>query len=367
MTAGGGAGVSGAERIDRVSSLRRVATVDPGTDPRWADLVADRATDVFHSPGWLRALATTYGFDVTAAVLLDDGGKAVAGLPYCLIEGLPMRRIAAPPFSDYCDPIADTAQDWKQISDALAAHDCMVTVRVLNNVLPVDDERFTEVNKAKWHGTDISRSLDALLASFDGSARRAIRKAEKEGVQVREATDKRDLRSFFDLHLRTRKYKYRLLAQPYTFFESLWAEFVEQGSGSLLLATHGGETIGGVFFLEWRGGLYYKFSASLADAAQLRPNDLIIWSGIQAASDKGLDRLDFGLSDWEQDGLVRYKRKYASDEKTITFLRHIPASPSGEAQQVRELLPQLTDLFTDPAVPDAVTERAGNVLYKFFA
>jgi hypothetical protein len=34
---------------------------------------------------------------------------------------------------------------------------------------------------------------------------------------------------------------------------------------------------------------------------------------------------------------------------------------------MQHLLPQLTTLFTDQAVPTRVTEKAGDVLYRFFA
>ena len=83
--------------------------------------------------------------------------------------------------------------------------------------------------------------------------------------------------------------------------------------------------------------------------------------------EKGYEHLDFGLSDWDQEGLLRYKRKFATDEKTISFLRYTPDSPpSPEHRQMRELLPRLTALFVDQNVPDRITEEAGNILYRFF-
>ena len=77
--------------------------------------------------------------------------------------------------------------------------------------------------------------------------------------------------------------------------------------------------------------------------------------------------MDFGLSDWEQEGLVRYKRKFTSEEKTISFLSYMPAGErSQQEQQGRVLLSRLTDLFTDESVPDPVTYKAGELLYRFF-
>ena len=40
--------------------------------------------------------------------------------------------------------------------------------------------------------------------------------------------------------------------------------------------------------------------------------------------------------------------------------------PHGESPEVGQLLGTVTDLLTDPSVPDAVTERAGAALYRFF-
>src|SRR5206468_1326683 len=111
-----------------------------------------------------------------------------------------------------------------------------------------------------------------------------------------------------------------------------------------------------------------KFNASLPDGLSVRPNDLLTWEGIQLAKSRGLSYLDFGLSDWEQEGLARYKRKFGAEEKTISFLRHSPEGlPSRGEKEMRDLLARLTRRFTDQSVPDSVTEGAGEDLYRLFA
>jgi CelD/BcsL family acetyltransferase involved in cellulose biosynthesis len=341
-------------------------TIDPLTDPRWQTLVEQSPSDVFHSIRWLRVLARTYGFEPRAIVLLDEPNRVMAGMPFCIIDGLPTRRIAAPPFSDYCDPIVSSISQWDRLLDALLDEGCTITVRCLHNGIPLSGDRMTVVNRAKWHGLDLTPDLDTIWAGLNSSARRAVRKAENHGVVIRAATDLAELRAFFELHLRIRKYKYRLLAQPYAFFQNLWDEFVTEGRGALMIAIHEERLVGGVFFLEWKDTLYYKFNASDVAFVSVRPNDLIIWKAVQAAKANGMTRLDFGLSDWGEEGLVRYKRKYASDEKTITYLQSEGVS-APSAAQTREILPLLTDLLTDEAVPDAITEQAGEVLYRLFA
>jgi len=256
---------------------------------------------------------------------------------------------------------------WQRLTEPLVGAHSSFTIRCLHNSLPLADNRFELINKAKWHGLDLRSDLDTLWSGLHSSARRAIKKAQKQGVVVHQAQGEETLRAFFELHLGVRKYKYRLLAQPYRFFESIWRHFIEEGRGALMVATFEDEIVGGVLFLEWKDGLYYKFNASSPAQLSVRPNDLLIWEGIQYAKARDLTYLDFGLSDWDQEGLVRYKRKFATEEKTISFLRYSPnGGPTQQARQLGSLLPQLTQLFTDETVPDQVTEKAGDVLYQFF-
>jgi CelD/BcsL family acetyltransferase involved in cellulose biosynthesis len=315
----------------------------------------------------MRVLADTYDFDVCAYVLLDEAGEPKAGIPFGRIVDVRGERIVTLPFSDYCDPLAGEIDHWQRLTEPLVGTHSPFTIRCLHNSLPLADSRFKLVNKAKWHGLDLRSDLDTLWSGLHSSARRAIKKAQKQGVVVQVAQDMEALRAFFELHLGVRKYKYHLLAQPYRFFESIWRRFIDEGHGALMVATYERQIIGGVLFLEWKDGLYYKFNASAPNKLNVRPNDLLIWEGIQYGKARSLTYLDFGLSDWDQEGLVRYKRKFATEEKTISFLRYSPnGGPTQQAQQMGSLLPQLTQLFTDETVPDQVTEKAGDVLYQFF-
>lgn len=345
-----------------------IVHIDPQTALLWQRLVNESKSSVFHSPEWLCVLGETYGWQFQADVILDKRGEPQAGLPFCRISDILGERIVILPFSDYCDPLVTNSDQWTCLSDSLLREECSIIIRCLHNSLPVADERFTQVNQAKWHALDLRPDLETLWRGLPSPTRRAIRKAQREGVIIQAAKGVEMLRAFFELHLKVRKYKYQLLAQPYPFFENIWHHFIKRQKGLLLVAVYQDEVIGGALFLEWQGTLYYKFNASAPVHLSHRPNDLLIWEGIKYAKAKGYTCLDFGLSDWDQGGLVRYKRKFATEEKTISFLRYDPfgETPAQQEQQVRHILPQLTDLFTDESVSDDVTEKAGEVLYRFF-
>lgn len=344
-----------------------VVTVEAAIDPRWESLVTNHSTSVFQSPPWLRVLSRTYEFPVHARLLIGTDGAPEAGVVYAEVEDFMDPRISSLPFSDYCDPIVADLQTWHRLADGLVAPGRRFDLRCLDSDVPSSDERFEVVEHAAWHGVDLERDLDDIWAQIHSSARRAIRKADTAGLIVATASTKEDLRTFYDLHLGIRKYKYRLLAQPFRFFERIWDEFIAEDKGFLLIAMLDGRAVGGILFLEWQGVLYYKFNASDRHSLSVRPNDRLIWEGIKIAKSRGLRLMDFGLSDLAQEGLVRYKRKYATKENVITHLRYsLDSQPSVADRMARSVLGELTDLFVDDDVPDDVTARAGDLLYRFF-
>jgi CelD/BcsL family acetyltransferase involved in cellulose biosynthesis len=345
----------------------KVICVNPRNDPLWCRLVHQAPSSVFHSPDWMHVLARTYGWQPSAYVVLDDRGEPRAGLPYCCISDMLGERLVALPFSDYCDPLVEDLPSWHLLMDHLLSERRPVTLRCLHNQLPLDDARFTIAKQAKWHRLDLRPELGVLWNAMHDSTHRAIRKSERSGLTVRMAQCEAELRAFFEMHLKVRKYKYGLLAQPYSFFQNIWHQFVEAQHGFLLLALHGDSIVAGDFFLEWKETLYYKFNASVPDDLSCRPNDLLIWEAVRIGKQRGFTYLDFGLSDIDQEGLLRYKRKFGTEESTISFLRHtLNGGPGPAEKEWRELLGKLTNRFTDRLVPDFVTEKAGEDLYRLF-
>ncbi|PYR50115.1 MAG: hypothetical protein DMF89_10365 [Acidobacteria bacterium] len=350
--------------VDRLT----VVSVDPRDDPLWRDLVEQAPSSVFHSPSWIRVLSDTYGWEPRAHIVVNDRSQPVAGVPFCRILDVLGSRVVALPFSDYCDPLAPDAESWWLLSDRLLADMCPVTLRCVHNDIPLVDNRFTVVKRAKWHGLDLRPSLETLWRAMHSSAQRAIRKSQRDGVVVRVAESEQELRAFFDLHLTTRKYKYGLLAQPFAFFRHIWRQFLESRQGFLLLAVHDDRIVAGDLFLQWKSALYYKFNASSHDDLPHRPNDLLIWEAIRHAKLHGFTSLDFGLSDSDQEGLLRYKRKFGGEEKTISILRCWPRGlPTPAETELRCLVTRLAERFADKLVPDSVTERAGEDFYRLFA
>ena len=346
-------------------------TVDPRTDPAWLELANTPSGSVFSSPPWFSAIADTYGFDVAANVLFD-GDSPRAGLAYTELDDFLGNRLLSLPFCDYLDPFltGDEAQQdvqWNELVDPLLARGFPFQIRVLDTETPRRDPRLVVHDEMAWHCTDLTREEDEILAGLDRRARQNIRAAERHGVTVRFGSDLEDAHAFHDLHRHTRKNKHRLLAQPVSFFENIWKAFAPTDSIVVGFAIHQGEVIAASFYLVWGDVWYYKFSASIFDRSVVRPNELLAWESFKLARSRGCRYYDWGVSDLDQPGLVSYKRKLASEERRVTILRHTPpgfANPKGA--EAGGVLGELTQLLTRDDVPDEVTKRAGEILYRYF-
>src|SRR5262245_3586405 len=340
------------------------SVIDALNDRQWPDVARHQLGSLFCSPPWIRAVARTYDFAIKASVR-TVGTRIEAAVPYCEISDLRGDRIVSLPCSDYCDPLIADRETWNQLVAPLLANNVPINLRCLRSAVPAGDDRFRVKVPALWHGVNLNQSEEELWSGLHSSARQNIRKARVSGVTVRDGRTIDDMCTFHRMHQSLRKSKYRLLAQPLSFFENIFEEFARTDGINVLIAEHDGEPIAGIVLLEWNGTLYYKFNASLDQ--RYCPNDLLAWHALQYGRQRGMVRFDFGLSDLEQPGLIRYKRKFATEEREVSFVQWRPegyANPKGD--QAGAVLHEMTALLTDAAVPDEVTRAAGEKLYRFF-
>lgn len=348
---------------ESVESGLAIELIDPLSDPRWIRLITLQPSLVFHSPAWLKTVCDTYGFEIKALLLYGNDGPA-AGLVFAVSEDSLGRRIAGLAFSDYCDPVCQSPTQAETLYAGLVERypDDIVKLRLLD--APAPGQGFEAAGTARWHGLELSGDESDMWERLHSKVRYDIRMARKNNVLVR-PLEHSELRGFYELQLAVRKHRYRLMAQPYAFFENVWKNFVDTGQGLFLGAFLDNRLIGGYCLLFWKEVLTHKFGASDYAFKSARPNHLLTWEMIRLGLARGFSLIDLGLSDDDQSGLIRYKERLGSYEKTITnYLR--AAGKAKDVDSAFSALSKITLLATDPAMPDAVTERFGEALYRFF-
>ena len=86
-----------------------VYEIDPLCDPRWPEFLQNNPrASVFHTPGWLRALKRTYGYEPVVYTTTPATVELTNGWVFCRVfSWLTGRRLVSLPFSDHCEPLVD--------------------------------------------------------------------------------------------------------------------------------------------------------------------------------------------------------------------------------------------------------------------
>jgi len=133
---------------------------------------------------------------------------------------------------------------------------------------------------------DITPDEAALLASFHHKTRYNVRLAARKGVQVRQATERADVATFYTLLQETaRRDGFRVRAQSY--FEDIWELLLQHGLGALFLATCEGEPLAGAISFALGRQCWYVYGASANRRRELMPSHLVQWEMMRWARARG--------------------------------------------------------------------------------
>jgi CelD/BcsL family acetyltransferase involved in cellulose biosynthesis len=343
----------------------RIQVIDPRDEPAWDTFVEGHpAATVFHTAAWCRVLADSYRFTPRYVTATEATGDIRAAVPFMLIDSwLSSRRLVGLPFSDLCTPlVSDDAYGVAALMAAQAQVDEMGASNLeMRGASAIDVKALGFSNGTSFlrHIIPIDGDMDSRLHT---SARRAIRKAEREGLSVRTGDSIEDMRDFYHLMTLTRR-KHGLLPQPWRFFENLHRHYVEPGTGHVLLAEYDGHVVAGDLLLRFRDELVYKFNASDPDYLHLRPNNLLLWHAMQLGAELGCRTLDLGRCEEDNEGLRRFKLLWGSREERISHY-YYPANP-GRGLASRKAAQSALALFVKYA-PTMALRGAGSALYRNF-
>ncbi|MDQ2624638.1 MAG: aminoacyltransferase [Actinomycetota bacterium] len=168
---------------------------------------------------------------------------------------------------------------------------------------------------------DLTRSPDELLAAMDRSPRRDIRKAGRDGMDLRRAQSDDDVRAVLEVYRETaERAGFALHSDEY--YLSVHREL---GERSVLVAAY--EHDAPVCF-SWcvnSGRTSFQLYGGSNDAGRrLRATPAVYWRTVEIAQEAGLTRFDFnGLLN---DGISAFKRSLASHEDALVGTLDVPFS-----------------------------------------
>jgi len=154
-----------------------------------------------------------------------------------------------------------------------------------------------------------------LWNSVDKKARWGVRKAERLGVRVEEATLWTQWETYYSLH-RKHSMAHNLAAMPLSFFRNVFNVLCPNKMALLLIASLDNRLIAGSLFLIHRWYMIYLQNASLPEFLPFQPNNLIQWKSIQWANSNGVEIYDLGgvadpsLGDPFLGGVYDFKKRW---------------------------------------------------------
>lgn len=339
--------------------------LNPIGNSEWeAFLLREPRATVFHTAAWASVLHDTYGFEPRYLAASNGSSGIDAGIALFSVTG---RRLVGLPFSDLCPPLLpDGAVGSALLQDAKGlVDDKSATVLELRGESELDLTSLEKGDEFLQHVVPLNAPAAELKDRLHSSAKRALRKAEREGISVRESTTIEDMRKFYGLMVKTRR-KHGLIPQPWRFFANIQKHLMEQGLGHLLLAEYKGETIAGDLLLSYKEGLTYKFNASDPNYLHLRPNNMVLWHAIETGAERGYKWLDLGRCELDNDGLRRFKLLWGAEERALTYYFYPSVKVGASHQKTSALTRRVLALLVRYA-PDWALRQAGAAMYRNFA
>jgi CelD/BcsL family acetyltransferase involved in cellulose biosynthesis len=342
-----------------------ISVVDPRQVPDWdARVQALPGASFFHGSAWAGVLADTYHYKLLyLAETLDGVLQSV--LPLMEVRSwITGRRGISLPFTDRVEPLCGDQASFDRLytlAEALATR---------------FDWKYLELRGGRcWrpqacasvsfysHILELQPDAKGLFARCDDSVRRAIRKAEKAGLELGFHQDLAAMREFYELVCRTRK-RHGVPPQPFEFYASIQHKVLAAGQGWIVLARHQGRPVAGAVFLHSGRGAIYKFGASDEAFQNLRANNLVMWKAIEHYAKNGFETLDFGRSSLHNEGLRRFKMGWGARESMAEYMEYQFADKAF-VQGRDDTQGWHTKVFN--LLPSRVSRALGSFLYRHIA
>jgi CelD/BcsL family acetyltransferase involved in cellulose biosynthesis len=355
--------VSPAIALQHASDLREVYEIDPIHDPRWTALVDSHPrSSTFHTANWLRALLAVYGYEPVVLTTCPPRARLTNGLVFCRVSSwLTGRRLVSLPFSDHCDPLVDRSDEFDEILLQLRRSVDNGKWKYLE-IRPIscrysDRADLSKGIRYKLHRVDLRRSLQDLYHNFHKDCvQRKIRRAERESLQYEEGASEELLHKFYRLLVMTRRRQY-LPPQPLDWFRVLISSF--GAALKIRVASKDGKPIASILTLSHKKVMTYKYGCSDSAFNNLGGMALLFWKLVQDSRQQGLEELDLGRSDIDNDGLITFKEHWGATGTDIQYLSY-PAEPPGLPSAWKTKWAR----YVVSMMPDPALEAIGQLAYR---
>lgn len=348
-----------------------VNTIDPLSDPRWREFVEwHPQASIFHHPSWLKSLRQTYRFTPIVFTTSPPGEALINGLVFCPVRSwITGKRLVSLPFSDHCDLLADSDESSgylsAQIAKLLGHNFNYAEIRSTHPSNHLLQANWRSTNRFLRHYIDLKPSPDEIFRGFHKNCiQRKIRKAERDGLQYVSGHSESLLTHFYTLMLRTRR-RHRIPPQPFRWFQNLLDCMGNRIS--IHMAFQEGRPAAAILTLTHQKTLTYKYGCSDERLNHLGGTPFLFWKAIQEAKSAGMETLDLGRSEVENQGLITFKQHLGAESAPLFYWTSSNRAPQTlHRNDVIHLAQRFIPTLPAPMLhlPRSILALPGTLLYR---
>nr|CAX69018.1 conserved hypothetical protein PF0797 [uncultured bacterium] len=345
---------------------RHGAALVGNEDPAWETLAQDDSISIYRKKAWKEIIELTYGHTGTYLAAFDRG-TLIDILPFFLVKDpLGRKKLISTPYQGsnggfMCqDPGVRQDLIEKAMEFARAQQVQYVEIRSINPVPELEEAGFIVQKPFLVSILPLSR-VEENWQRLTPKHRRNVRHAARSGVDVQKARNYSDMQVFYDMLAD----HYKRLGIPFLgekFFRLVWERLLCKDCGSLLIARHQGEIIGGHLMLFNGKTMVSKFSVTRHHDryAKLYSAYALYWEAIRIGVERGLTAFDLGITGAGNVGLREFKTRLGAEEKPLHFYyyRLKGELPDYESYYSAYKLPRLLWKHA----PAWLTNRVGNLI-----
>lgn len=212
-----------------------------------------------------------------------------------------------------------------------------VSVEMVKNALSEKDnaaeDALTEAGFARYRWAtflvDLKRDMGEIVKLFKSSARKALRKAEEQGLEVDMIKNEEELKQYHSFFRRSRKEFLKEWSPSFNFMRTMWRELRKPGSHfEIFVAKHEGKVAGGLGVWGYNGVISEYGAIRSLDAFNkgLFTGDVLKYRIIEWAHSKGFKYYDLmGVSpdpvNSKDIAIRQFKEKWGGELRNCDIFR----------------------------------------------
>jgi hypothetical protein len=292
--------------------------VEENVKTEWNQRVAvHQAGSIFHTWEWMQVVERIYHAQ-PLPVGIFEGTEMIGVYPLFRTQKGPLTVLASPIGGvGYGGPLVDD----RLLPEIIARQDELVRrfgadyveLRTLNHAMePFLAQGNYTLERLRTIALKLDRDLDELWRNLKGPCRTAVRRARKNNVVIRAAQDDRFLDTYSAMSADTYAKTHRPPPLSRHAYATVWNLLRPSGKVEVLLATHEDRIVAGGFFLHFANRVYYWDGAAFRADYRLNANNLLHWTVIERAADRGYEEYD--MLGGNIPSIARFKQSFGGRE-----------------------------------------------------